>query len=131
MSTLRARTIRLAHANPDLRPVLLPLLARTAAVKLTPKDKAVIEAFRKKQKADGDNLSTDGVSLDGDWSDGEDVATWEGGEVTYPTTKHPDGLSVQKLLQSGKKASTPVPQPTLSNPRWTPAYKAMMKKLKE
>lgn len=31
MDTLRARVIRLAHAQPSLRPHLLPLLAKTAA----------------------------------------------------------------------------------------------------
>lgn len=31
MTTLRARTIRLAAANQDLQPLLLPILARTAA----------------------------------------------------------------------------------------------------
>ena len=30
MSSLRARTIRLANTNPDLRPLLLPLLEKTA-----------------------------------------------------------------------------------------------------
>lgn len=30
MTSLRSRTIRLAHANPDLRPVLLPILVKTA-----------------------------------------------------------------------------------------------------
>lgn len=30
MSTLRSRLIRLAHNNPDLRPKILPLLAKTA-----------------------------------------------------------------------------------------------------
>jgi len=29
--TLRAATIRLAHSNPELRPVLLPLIAKQAA----------------------------------------------------------------------------------------------------
>lgn len=33
MSTLRAKTIRLAHSRPDLRPHLLPLLSRVAAKK--------------------------------------------------------------------------------------------------
>jgi len=30
MSSLRSRTIRLAQTNPDLRPILLPILERTA-----------------------------------------------------------------------------------------------------
>lgn len=30
MSSLRSRTIRLANSNPELRPVLLPILERTA-----------------------------------------------------------------------------------------------------
>lgn len=30
MSSLRARTIRLANSNPELRPLLLPILERTA-----------------------------------------------------------------------------------------------------
>lgn len=31
MKTLRTRTIRLAYENPELRPVLLPLLTKSAA----------------------------------------------------------------------------------------------------
>jgi hypothetical protein len=35
MATLRSRTIRLAQSNPDLRPVLLPILAKTASGDIT------------------------------------------------------------------------------------------------
>lgn len=40
MATLRSELIRLAHANPSLRSDILPLVAKKAAVGLTPEDEA-------------------------------------------------------------------------------------------
>ena len=44
MTTLRSRTIRLAQSNPDLRPVLLPILAKTASGDITAL-KATVESL--------------------------------------------------------------------------------------
>ncbi len=72
MSTLRTSPIRLAHANPELRPHLLPLIAegRTAAKKLSPFAKAYFKLWREKG----------GMGDESDIDDMEEA--YENGEVT-------------------------------------------------
>lgn len=73
MSALRSSLIRLAHANPTLRPHLIPLLAgdpRVAAKKLSPFAQAYFKLWREKG----------GMGDESDISDMEEA--YESGEVT-------------------------------------------------
>jgi hypothetical protein len=45
---LRSRVIKLAYETPALRPVLLPLLAKTAGTPPTPAQLAIVSSFAKK-----------------------------------------------------------------------------------
>lgn len=62
MNTLRARTIRLAHQNPDLRPILLPLL-KTAMEHATPEARE--KYLKEHPNADPKNHAVKGKSEGG------------------------------------------------------------------
>lgn len=94
MSTLRSRTIRLAYANPDLRPHLLPLLTgRTAMEHSSP------EALKKylKEHPDADPKNHTVQKSEKDKGGKED-----GGKALEVFKGHPDIKKVEEKLESYK-----------------------------
>lgn len=59
-------------------------------LRLTDKDKAVIDAFLNRKMLDSKKLWTDGNSLDGRWMGGSNLASWRNDGTLYlptPSTK--------------------------------------------
>ena len=53
-------------------------------MRLTPKDKKVIQAFYEQTSAESKKLYTDGKVLDGLWMGGNAIAEWEGRKIYIP-----------------------------------------------
>ena len=49
-------------------------------LRLTPKDKKVIEAFIRKKSGESNNLTSDRWTLDGNWMGGREIAIWNDDE---------------------------------------------------
>lgn len=63
---------------PEVKKLREEMESKAAALRLTPKDKKVIQAFLDHKEEKGTNLSTDGKKLDGLWMGGNGIAVWEG-----------------------------------------------------
>ena len=96
---LHKRLTKLAYENPDLRGKLLPLLEKTADLRLGPKDKKVMSAFLDKKKGEGKKLSTDGKRLDGLWMGGRGIAQWKTGKVHFQDLGSRAAQTVQRALK--------------------------------
>ena len=71
--------------------------------RLTPKDKAVINAFTDKKPAESRKLSSDGTTLDGLWMGGREIAVWKGGKIVLNDL----GSRSAQLVQDFLKRNTP------------------------
>jgi hypothetical protein len=93
--TLRANLIHLAHANPNLRADLLPLIKEASS--LSARDEAVIGSWWSYQSRKGDLLMSDGTSL---WLVAEGakipVAAWTG---RFKYTFAPGGFRLLDMVQ--------------------------------
>lgn len=71
----------------------------TAELKLTPKDKKVLNAFIDKQAASSKNLESDGTRLDGSWMGGRGIAQWEAGKIAFSDLGSRGAQTVQRALR--------------------------------
>lgn len=72
-------------------------------VRLGVKDKRVIEAFIRHERADGLKLSTDGHRLDGLWMGGSGLAEWIDGSISLPDPGGRSGQLVQRAVRRAAK----------------------------
>lgn len=108
-ASLRSSLIRLAAANPDLRPSLLPLLAeptdKVAFGRLSPRDEMVIRRWWARKEMEGDLMYTDGetlVCVEGEFS--TPLAVWKGwGTFRMIPTLSPK----RRMLQDEVRALAP------------------------
>jgi len=75
---------------------------RTAALKLSPADRKVLDAFTDGKAAESKKLSTDGKTLDGLWMGGNELAVNSGGTIT-PGKGRPHVKSDEVVLRALKK----------------------------
>lgn len=67
---------------------------------LSQKDKAVIFAFLKKEKASSKKLDSDGITLDGLWMGGKNIASWKNKKIKLGKLDSPAKNRIQKIIRS-------------------------------
>jgi len=67
-------------------------------LKLTPKDKDVVDAFTEQKPATSKKLSTDGKRLDGMWMGGNGIAEWKNGKIVTNDLGSKSAQVVQNYL---------------------------------
>jgi hypothetical protein len=67
------------------------------------RDKRVIEAFIRRESADGPKLWTDGERLDGLWMGGSGLAEWSGGSINFSDPGGIIGQRVQRMVRNAAK----------------------------
>jgi hypothetical protein len=67
------------------------------------RDKRVIEAFIRHERADAQKLSTDGERLDGHWIGGNGLAEWIGGSIHFSDPGGIIGQRVQRMVRNAAK----------------------------
>lgn len=80
-------------------------MRRTARIRLTPKDKKVIEAFTEHRPMESKNLSTDGQRLDGNWMGGTGIAFWRGSKIMKRDLGSASAETVQNYLDRATPAN--------------------------
>lgn len=68
-------------------------------MRLTPKDKKVIQAFYEQTSAESKKLYTDGKVLDGLWMGGNAIAEWEGGKIKFNDLGSKASVTVQRAVK--------------------------------
>lgn len=67
-------------------------------MRITPKDRKVIQAFYEHTSAESKNLSTDGKVLDGQWMGGRSIAEWEGNKIKFNDLGSKASQTVQRAV---------------------------------
>ena len=68
-------------------------------MRLTPKDKKVIQAFYEQTSAESKKLYTDGKVLDGLWMGGNAIAEWEGRKIKFNDLGSNASVTVQRAVK--------------------------------
>lgn len=70
-----------------------------ADIRLSPKDKKIIEAFTDKKSMDNNKFESDGKVLDGLWMGGKKIAYWKGGKISFGPNASRSIQTVQKYVR--------------------------------
>lgn len=76
-----------------------PNYYRFASLRLTPKDKKVIDAFTSMEKMDSSKLTSTGTQLDGNWMGGTGIAFWRDGKIFFRDLGSRSAQTVQNAIK--------------------------------